>query len=116
MFEPGDLVMLPFPFSDLSSSKRRPVLIITAPDRQEDFLACPITSRAGWANARRLLPEDMVAGVLPLASWVRTDKVVTLHAGLIVRCLGRVAERFRLTIAADVCRFLDAPPTSSNHP
>lgn len=31
MFEAGELVMLPFPFSDLSSAKRRPVLALTAP-------------------------------------------------------------------------------------
>ena len=109
MFEAGDLVMIPVPFSDLSSSKRRPVLALTAPDQQGDFLACPVTNRTGWEKARRLLPDDLADGALPLASWVRTDKVVTLHTGLIVRRLGRVTEHFRGTIAGDVCRFLDAP-------
>jgi mRNA interferase MazF len=79
MFEAGDRVMLPFPFSGLSGSKRLPVLVLAAPDRQGDFLACPVTSRSGWPNARGLLPEDLADGALPLASWVRTHKVVTLH-------------------------------------
>jgi mRNA-degrading endonuclease toxin of MazEF toxin-antitoxin module len=97
----------------LTSSKRRPVLALTAPDQQGDFLACPITSRAGWTNSRCLLPDDLADGALPLASWVRTDKVVTLHTALIVRRLGRVAEHFRAAIAGDVCRFLDTPAGGS---
>jgi mRNA interferase MazF len=68
MFEAGELVMLPFPFSDLSSTKRRPVLVLTVPDKQDDFVACPVTSRAGWLNARHLAPEDLAAGALPLPS------------------------------------------------
>jgi mRNA interferase MazF len=75
MFEAGDLVLLPFPFSDLTSTKRRPVLMLTAPDAQGDFVACPVTSRAGWLYARLLSLDDLAEGALPLVSWVRTDKV-----------------------------------------
>lgn len=82
MFEPGELVLVPFPFSDLSSAKRRPVLALTAPDSMGDVIACPITSRAGRSHARRLLPGELVEGGLPLTNWVRTDRVVTLHVGL----------------------------------
>jgi len=32
MFERGDLLLVPFTFSDLSASKRRPVLALTGPD------------------------------------------------------------------------------------
>ena len=52
MFEAGDLVLVPFPFTDLSSAKRRPVLALTAPDTQGDFIGCPVTSRNHWAAAR----------------------------------------------------------------
>ena len=45
MFEAGELVVVPFPFTDLSSAKRRPVLALTAPDTQGDFIGCPVTSR-----------------------------------------------------------------------
>ena len=113
MFEAGDLVLLPFPFSDLTSTKRRPVLMLTAPDAQGDFVGCPVTSRAGWMHARPLSPNDMAEGVLPLASWVRTDKIVTLHTGLIARRFGCVTAGFRTAIAGDVCCFLDAPPAAT---
>src|SRR5437667_5975964 len=45
MFERGDLLLVPFPFSDLSATKRRPVLALTGPDSFGDFIALPVTSR-----------------------------------------------------------------------
>jgi mRNA interferase MazF len=113
VFEPGELVMVPFPFSDLSSAKRRPVLALTAPDSLGDFIACPITSRGRRSHARRLLPDDLVQGALPLASWVRTDKVVTLHVGLVVKRFGRASEAIRAAVASEVCRFIGARETAS---
>jgi mRNA interferase MazF len=112
VFEPGELVMVPFRFSDLSSAKRRPVLALTAPDSLGDFIACPITTRAGRSHARRLLPDDLAEGALPLTSWVRTDKVVTLHMGLVVRRFGRVSEPVRTDVAGEVCRFIGARETA----
>jgi mRNA interferase MazF len=43
MFERGDLLLVPFPFSDLSATKRRPVLALTALDEYGDFIALPVT-------------------------------------------------------------------------
>jgi mRNA interferase MazF len=40
MFERGDLLLVPFPFSDLSATKRRPVLALTALDEYGDFMPC----------------------------------------------------------------------------
>jgi hypothetical protein len=45
MFERGDLLLVPFPFTDLSAAKRRPVLALTGPDGYGDFIALPVTSR-----------------------------------------------------------------------
>jgi hypothetical protein len=76
------------------------------------FVACPVTSRGGWPNARQVSAADMADGSLPLASWVRADKVVTLHTGLVVRQFGRVKADFRAAVAADVCRLIHAPRVS----
>ena len=43
-FVKGDIVVVPFPFSDLSQSKRRPALVIAALDG-DDLILCQITSQ-----------------------------------------------------------------------
>lgn len=43
MFRPRDIVLLRFPFTDLSGAKLRPVLVLTAPNAQGDFLSVQVT-------------------------------------------------------------------------
>ena len=43
-FVKGDIVVIPFPFSDLSSSKRRPALVL-AGLKGNDIILCQITSK-----------------------------------------------------------------------
>lgn len=91
MLERGGLVLVPFPFSDLSTTKRRPVVALTAPDGYGDFIALPVTSRPHAEHSRPLQPGDLVEGRLPVASFIRTDRIVTLNVALVVKSLGRVA-------------------------
>jgi mRNA interferase MazF len=50
-YKRGDLALVPFPFTDLSSAKRRPVLLLVDPDGYDDFLAVAVTSRPHHSNA-----------------------------------------------------------------
>jgi hypothetical protein len=47
MFQPCEVVLLPFPFSDLSSTKRRPALILRSLATYGDIVALAVTSRSG---------------------------------------------------------------------
>ena len=116
MFEAGELVVVPFPFTDLSSAKRRPVLALTAPDTQGDFIGCPVTSRNHWAAARPLFAAVMLQGALPRPSWVRTDHVVTLHDSLVVKNFGRVSDAFRRAVIDDLCSFMLGAPVDAGLP
>ncbi len=93
MPERGEILLIPFPFTDLSSSKRRPVLALTASDSYGDFIALPVTSRPQAEHGLAIGPADLVQGALPAASWIRTNRVVTLNASLAMKTIGQASER-----------------------
>jgi len=79
-----DVVLIPFPYSDLSQSKRRPALII-ADVGMADFILCQITSKA-YADrlAIPLLGSDFAEGGLRRESFVRIVKLFTANASIII--------------------------------
>lgn len=103
MYLPSEIVLLPFSFTDLSASKKRPVLILKAPNNQLDFLAVPITSQSGYENAIELQQIDLKLGVLPKRSYVRPDKLVTLNESLIVQRIGKLSDVAFARIHQSVC-------------
>jgi len=104
--EPGDIVLIPFPYSDLSSSKKRPVLVLTPPDRFRDFIAVGITSVAQQDNAVALDPSCLVEGVLPRKSWVRIDKIFTLGTDSIAKNFGTLKPAVFHAARQSICQTL----------
>lgn len=108
MLEAGRLVVLPFPFSDLRATKRRPVLLLTAPDGYGDFLAMAVTAQAGHPEGIALNQPHMRSGTLPKANWIRTDKVGSLNRALVAKEIGRVNAALHLQAVRWPCARLNA--------
>lgn len=100
---PGDLALIPFPYADLNSTKKRPVLVLTSPDRYGDFIALAVTSVEQGQQAIRLEPRQLIEGTLPRTSWVRLDKIFTLSTGNIAKTLGRVEAAVMRNALAGLC-------------
>jgi mRNA interferase MazF len=84
----GDIVLVSFPFTDLSSSKRRPALVISPDsfnDTGQDLVLVAITSQKPGDNTITIDPSDCVAGVLPKQSFVKISKLFTVHSTLVLR-------------------------------
>ncbi len=94
----GDLILIPFPFADLSATKGRPVLALTDSDSYGDFLAVGLTSRPLHPSA------ILVAGALPMASWVRTDRLITLSSALAIKSFGQTSTSFVQQVLDAVCK------------
>ncbi len=88
----GDVVIVPFPFSDLSQTKRRPAAVI-AQAEHGDVILCQITSRP-WSSstAIRIDEADIVGGGLQRVSYARVDKLFTASPSIALRSVGRLKE------------------------
>ena len=95
MPEQGDIVLIPVPFTDLSSQKRRPVVVISnnAFNRGgADVIVVAMTSSPAIApHSFRISSTDLVEGALNRPGTVRVDKVYTLAKSIVVKKFGKVS-------------------------
>src|SRR5438477_3388507 len=83
-FVKRDVVVLNFPFSDLSQTKRRPALVI-ATLKGDDVILCQITSQVRTDEYSIALDDiDFVSGGLNQSSRVRPNRLFTADAAIIV--------------------------------
>lgn len=108
MLEAGSVVLVPFPYTDLSESKRRPVMLLTEINERGDFIGMALTSRPQTDGAVALPAGPLPRGdALPSASWIRTDKVITLRKTVVVKILGRVDSDTRAECVRRLCQALN---------
>lgn len=93
-YRQGDIVLVVFPFTDLSSSKRRPALVIS-PDSfnalQQDLVLAAITSHlTGEKEYVSLDTDDFLDGALPKKSIVKSSKIFTMHSALVLKKVCRL--------------------------
>jgi len=110
MLKHSDIVQIPFPFSDLTHQKRRPVMLLTSPDAFGDFLAVAITSQAGHDDAIPLQENDIANGRLPKISWVRATKLFSLNRDSVVVVLGTLRPEAFGRIHGEICVMLGCKP------
>jgi mRNA interferase MazF len=97
----GDVVLIPFPYSDLSQAKRRPALVL-ADVGMGDFVLCQITSKS-YADrlAIPLSESDFVEGGLKRQSFVRIGKLFTANFSIMSGAAGRL-NRVKMSEVLDV--------------
>ena len=71
-FSKGDIVLLPYPFTDLKASKVRPAVVVAPEDgRYSDVFVVPITSRTTTLNTGEYLLKDWSSAGLNVPSAVK---------------------------------------------
>ena len=113
-FAAGAVVLIPYPFSDLSQSKLRPAVVLADAGRG-DILLCQITSNA-YADplAVEVSQPDFSSGSLQRTSYARPAKLFSASAALVVRQVGVLTSAARARIVeATVALIRGAPPSAS---
>lgn len=85
----GDIVLITFPFTDLSGSKLRPAVVLVA--TALDLTACFVTSQLGWQEPTDVLLLPNTASGIVKQSLIRTSKIATLDRKLVKGLLGKLS-------------------------
>jgi mRNA interferase MazF len=101
------VVLVRLPFSDLSSSKLRPALVL-APSGGGDWVLCQITSNPySDPTAVRLAATSFAEGGLPRESFARPGKLFTANETIVMRSAGLLTGTAHRAVVESVVRLLE---------
>jgi mRNA interferase MazF len=90
-YKQGYIVLVPFPFSNLSSTKIRPVLIISNDSYNSisaDVIVCGITSNLKPTNfSIEIDQSDLLSGTLKVKSKIKVDAITALEKSIILKSI-----------------------------
>ena len=93
-FKQGDILIVPFPFSNLNGTKQRPVLVLSKTEYNnycEDVVTCGITSNKKYSKHSVIIDnKDLIEGVIPNSSRIKVDKLFTLEQTIIIKKIARI--------------------------
>jgi mRNA interferase MazF len=94
----GDIILVPFPFTDLSQTKLRPAVVLWADSKGQDVTLCFISSQKVETLAANEFviatndPQFSMTG-LKMTSKVRVTRIVTLERRMLLRRLGKLSDQ-----------------------
>jgi len=93
-YKPGDIVLVPVPFTDFSHAKQRPALVISAESnniKTEDLVICGITSNIKDEDYSIIFEQkDMAEGNIHFLSRIKVNVIFTVRKTIIKKKLGRI--------------------------
>lgn len=93
-YRQGEVVLVPFPFTNLQTIKQRPAVVVSADWFNRTRVDCVLVAVTSQVPARierdhlALSATDLMSAGLPKASIVSLGKLVTLHQSTIIKTLG----------------------------
>ncbi|MCE4565092.1 type II toxin-antitoxin system PemK/MazF family toxin [Maribellus sp. CM-23] len=88
----GDIVLMPFPFSDLTGKKLRPALILCSSPL--DITVCFITTQFQWREKHNIAITPSRANGIKKASLIRVSQFATIDKDLVIGKLGELESNY----------------------
>jgi mRNA interferase MazF len=105
----GDVISVPFPFSDTSTTKKRPALVITESDNN-NIIICPITSKPGRDYEIKLEDEDFRVGKLNLSPfYIRPNIIATVDKSNVIRYIGKIKDDKLHQVISTIIEIIEKP-------
>ena len=94
MYKQREMILIPIPFSDLKSMKRRPVIVISNNiynQKTQDIIVVAVTSNLERKDYTIPITQDNIEeGTLPTDSMIRVDKIYSLSRSIVVKRFGSI--------------------------
>jgi mRNA interferase MazF len=100
----GEIVLIPFPFTDLTGSKLRPALVLVADNN--DVTVSFITTQIRWQESTDVVIKPSPNNGLKKESLLRLSKLATIDASLIIGILGTLDANTIQTINQNLIKIL----------
>lgn len=85
-----DIILVRYPFSDLSSSKVRPAVVVNAPHVSQDIIITPLTSKTASLLDGEFVLSEWIAAGLNVETAIKRG-LYTVHQSLVIKVVGKLA-------------------------
>lgn len=107
----GQIVLTPFPYTDLSGAKLRPVLMLRQASRFDDWLVCMVSSKidqaeTGLDEVLDSAAADFVGSGLKVPSVLRLSRLAVLDASLLVGSIGSISDALLLQVRQRLAKWI----------
>lgn len=99
----GDIVLIPFPFTDLSGNKNRPAIILIVSD--DDVTVCFITTQLKRQSENDISIQPSEVNGLKKPSLIRLKKIATIDKDLVIGRLGTLEKKYIISINNNLKRI-----------
>lgn len=106
LYKPGDVILVRYPFSDLTANKKRPALIVSSIEyhnQHHDVVILPITGVKQLTDQLKI-NFWQTAGLLK-PSWLK-PMVTTISVDLVERCLGTIDQKDKVIVTRAIRQLI----------
>jgi mRNA interferase MazF len=119
MFKQRDIILIPIPFTDLASQKKRPAIVISSDkynDTSEDIIVVALTSNVKKQDFTIVITsEDLEDGKLKATSMIRVDKIYTLNKSIVLKQFGRIKSSVLAKIKTTLLKLIEQENASASY-
>jgi mRNA interferase MazF len=105
-FSKNEVILVRYPFSDLTTAKVRPAVVVGATHPYDDYFIVPLTSKTANLNASEFVLADWRGAGLNLPTAVKRG-IYTVHGSLILQLVGQLSPRDVRQVEQSLRQWLD---------
>jgi mRNA interferase MazF len=104
-YSKNEVVLVRYPFSNLSGSKVRPAVVVNAPHTSQDIIIVPLTSKTSPLLAGEFMLADWKAAGLNVPSAAKRG-LYTVHQSLVMKSIGKLSAADALILESSLRDWL----------